>query len=195
MTPDHPLGVREVMNVLRATYKGTVLEGKATRPIGYIRTAESHILTFDRSMPDELQGLVWQAISTPLGAPYMPLFAAMDGIPQGYRLGDNTHGTSSAYWAFRGLFALADMDGGSYLPDVTRRWHTYEEQSMRELSYLRPTLKAIHSQDACAAIDYAKRYSTGIAYETVGLAKTERDELMTRIAVDEQVEPAAMLTT
>ena len=118
----------------------------------------------------------------------------MDDIPQGYRLGDNTYGTSSAYWAFRGLFALADMDGGSYLSDVTRRWHTYEEQSVRELSYLRPMLKSIHSQDAGAAIDYAKRYSTGIAYETVGLARTERDQLMTRITVEEQVEPAAILT-
>jgi dipeptidase len=194
MTPDDPIGVQDVMNVLRATYKGSVLEGKATRPIGYIRTAESHILTFDRSMPAELRGLVWQAVSTPLGAPYMPLFAVMDDIPQGYRLGDNTYGTSSAYWAFRGLFALADMDGGSYLSDVTRRWHTYEEQSVRELSYLRPMLKSIHSQDAGAAIDYAKRYSTGIAYETVGLAKTERDQLMTRITVEEQVEPAAILT-
>jgi dipeptidase len=125
----------------------------------------------------------------------MPLFAAMDDIPQGYRLGDNTYGTSSAYWAFRGLFALADMDGGSYLPDVTRHWHTYEEQSVRELSYLRPALKGMHSQNSHAAIEYAKRYSTGIAYETVGIAKTERDQLMTRIAVEEPVEPAAIVTT
>ena len=190
MTPDRPISVQDVMKLLRATYEGTVLEGKATRPIGYVRTAESHILTLDRSMPSELQGLIWQVVSTPLGAPYMPLFAVMDDIPQGYRLGDNTYTTSSAYWAFRGLFALADMNGTSYLPDVVRRWEAYEEQSVCELSYLRPMLRAMHSQDAGAAIAYAKRYSTGIAYETVGVAKTERDKLMTRITVEEQVEAA-----
>ena len=194
MKPDHPISVQDVMKVLRATYEGTVLEGIATRPIGYVRTAESHILTLDSNMPHELRGLIWQVISTPLGAPYMPLFAVMDDIPQGYRVGDNTYAASSAYWAFRGLFALADLNGNSYLPHVTRRWHAYEEQSARELSYVRPMLRAMHSQDAGAAIAYAKRYSTGIAYETVGVAKTETDKLMTRITVEEQIEAAGTLS-
>src|SRR5471032_2700046 len=51
LTPDRKLGVKDVMGVLRATYQGTVLEGKATRPIGYEATAESHIITLDASMP------------------------------------------------------------------------------------------------------------------------------------------------
>jgi dipeptidase len=194
MKPDHPIGVQDVMKVLRATYKGTVLEGKAERPIGYIRTAESHILTLDPSMPPELRGLIWQVISTPLGAPYMPLFAVMDDIPQGYRLGDNTYAPSSAYWAFRGLFALADMNGKSYLPRITQHWHDYEQQSVHELSYVRPMLRAMHGEDAGAAIAFAKRYSTGIAYETVGAAKTERDRLMTQITIEEQVEAAGPVT-
>jgi dipeptidase len=189
MKPDASISVQDVMKVLRATYKGTVLAGKATRPIGFIRTAESHILTLDRSMPPGLRGLIWQVISTPLGAPYMPLFAVMDDIPHGYRVGDNTYAPSSAYWAFRGLFALADMNADSYLPDVAQLWHAHETQSVRELSQIRPMLKAMHDQDPGTAIAYAKRYSTGIAYETAGIAKSKTDKLMTRITVEEVQPP------
>lgn len=129
--------------------------------------------------------MIWQAISTPLGAPYMPFFAVMDDIPQGYRFGDNLYAQSSAYWAFRGLFALSEVNGKKYLPHIVRRWHAYEEQSVRELSLIRPMLKDMHGRDASAAIAYAKRYSTGAAYETVGVANTERNKLMTRITVEE----------
>lgn len=55
MKPDHPIRIQDIMKLLRATYEGTVLEGKATRPIGYVRTAESHILTLDRSMPPDCE--------------------------------------------------------------------------------------------------------------------------------------------
>lgn len=185
MKPDHPISLQDVMTVLRATYEGTVLEGKATRPIGYVRTAESHILTLNRTMPHELRGLIWQAISTPLGAPYMPFFAVMDDIPQGYRYGDNLYAPSSAYWAFRGLFALAEVNGKKYLPHVAQRWHAYEEQSVRELAHIRPMLNDMYSRDASAAIAYAKRYSTGVAYETVGVANALRNGIMTRITVEE----------
>lgn len=186
MKPDHPIHVQDVMKVLRATYEGTILDGKATRPIGYVRTAESHILTLDRGMPPELRGLIWQAISTPLGAPYMPFFAVMDDIPQGYRRGDNIYAQSSAYWAFRGLFALAEAYPRRYLPYVNRQWHKYEEQSVRELSHIRPMLKDMYSCDASVAITYAKRYSTGAAYETVGIANTDKNKLMTQITVEEE---------
>ena len=42
--------------------------------------------------------------------------------------------------------------------------------------------RAMHDEDAGAGIADAKRCSTGIAYETIGIAKAETDELMTRIA-------------
>ena len=185
MKPKNPISVQDVMAVLRATYQGTFLDGKATRPIGYVRTAESHILTLDRGMPHELQGLIWQAISTPLGSPYMPFFAVMDDIPQGYRFGDNQYVQSSAYWAFRGLFALSEVNSKKYLPEIVQLWHAHVEQSMLELSHIRPMLKDMHGRDASAAIAYAKRYSTGVAYETVGVANTERNKLMTLITVEE----------
>ena len=104
LRPDRPIEVEDVMTVLRATYKGTVLEGKADRPIGVARTAESHVLTIDPAQPSELRGVIWQALSTPLGSPYMPLYAAMEEVPASYSLGGSRYGTMAAYWSFRGLY-------------------------------------------------------------------------------------------
>lgn len=185
LKPDHPIQVQDVMKVLRATYEGTPLQGMANRPIGYVRTAESHIITLDRRMPPELRGLIWQAVSTPLGAPYMPLFAVMDDIPQGYRLGDNQYTQYAAYWAFRGLFALSEVNDKRYLPRIVSMWHAYEEQSLLELRHIRRMLQEMYDKEPCGAIGYARRYSTGIAYETVGVANNARNKLMTEITVEE----------
>ena len=183
LTPDHKLDIDDVMTVLRATYKGTVLEGKATRPIGYEATAESHIITLDASMPVALRGVIWQVISTPLGAPYMPFFNTMDVFPPGYTFGSNEYGTLSAYWAFRGLHALALSQGEKASASLTEAWRKYEHGSIEEHGYVKSMLRDMDCRTPANAIDFTRRYSTGIAYETVGIANRMRNELMTAITV------------
>jgi dipeptidase len=190
LTPDRKLGLEDVMTVLRATYHGTVLEGKATRPIGYEATAESHIITFDTSMPPALQGVIWQVISTPLGAPYMPFFATTDAFPPGFTLGSNDYGTLSAYWAFRGLHALANSQGDKARADLTTSWCEYESRTVEEHGFIKGMLQEMHRHAPASAIDFTRRYSMGIAYETVGMAHRMRDELMTDIAMSATLTPA-----
>jgi dipeptidase len=43
----------------------------------------------------------------------------------------------------------------------------------------------MYRDNSTNAIAYTKRYSTGIAYETVGMANSEKNKLMTKIAVEE----------
>jgi len=184
LKPDRKIHVRDIMKVLRATYKGTVLEGIATRPIGVDRTAESHIMILDPAMPEELKGLIWQVVGTPMGAPYMPLFSVMDDIPHGFALEGNRYSPLSAYWSFRGLYSLCGVNHEQYKPLVEELWRTYEEQCLSEHEVLRQTLIKMYADNPSAAVDFAKRYSTGIAYQTVGKANNERNLLMTRITND-----------
>jgi dipeptidase len=65
------------------------------------------------------------------------------------------------------------------------RWHAYEEQSVSELASIRPMLTELHARDPAAATDFAKRYSTGLTYETVAVANSARNDLMTTITVEE----------
>lgn len=110
LKPDKKIHVGDIMGVLRATYKGTELDGIANRPIGVDRTAESHIMVLDRKMPHELQGMIWQVVSTPMGAPYIPLFSIMDEIPSCFGFGTNQYSPLSGYWSFRGLYGLCDVN-------------------------------------------------------------------------------------
>jgi len=181
LQPDRAIEVRDVMGVLRATYEGTVLEHKAKRPIGVARTAESHILTIDPSQPRELQGMIWQALSSPLGAPYMPLFAIMDEVPASFALGGNQFGVASAYWAFRGLYALGEED----MCAVLEFRDTFEQQAMAEAQALAAALPDIYDKEPETAMNLARGFSTGIAQRAVDRANRTREAIMTQMAVDE----------
>src|SRR5207245_581935 len=145
-------------------------------------TAESHIITLDSAMPAPLQGVIWQAISTPLGAPYMPLFATMDDVPSGYTAGSNEYGPLSAYWAFRGLHALANSQGAVEIAEMAALWRDYENGCLQEHGAIKAMLRAMYRDAPESALRFSKRYSIGIAYETVGLAQRKRSQLMTKIA-------------
>ncbi len=152
LTPDEKMSVQDVMQVLRADYKGTELEDDpdATRPIGYVKTMESHIITLNDEMPNELQGVIWQALGTPLGSPYMPLYSVMDDIPLGYAVGGNQYSPFSAYWAFRSLYVL---DASIY----DELWKEYEDRRLDEHKYLNNMLKEIDQSTPSTAIDFAKK--------------------------------------
>lgn len=113
ITPDDDVTVSDVMLVLRASFAGTALamtEPTPTRPIGVYRTAESHIMTLDKMMPKGLEAVIWQTLSSPIDAPYIPIFNALHDYPEAYACGDEqTYSLDSAYWAFKGLFGLESV--------------------------------------------------------------------------------------
>jgi dipeptidase len=113
----------------------------------------------------------------------MPFFATMDAFPPGYTLGGNEYGTLSAYWSFRGLHALANSVGERARADLTASWCEYESRTLEEHGFIKGMLQEMHRHAPANAIDFTRRYSTGIAYETVGMAHRKRNELMTDIAV------------
>ena len=180
LKPDRRVGVEDLRRVLTATYEGTVLEGEAERAIGWPTTAESHIITLNPRLPAELQGMIWQAVGTPLCSPYLPLYRAMHTVPPSYTTGSDEYGTASAYWAFRGLYALA-AESKKRLQKVKELWREYERGFIEEHALLQRFLVKMHHSDPKGAVDFAGRYSTGIAYEAVGKANAERNDLMTKI--------------
>ncbi len=185
MTPDTPIAVNDVMTLLRATYAGTVLEGKADRTIGWLKTAESHIITLDADMPDPLRGVIWQAVSTTLCTPYIPLWSSMREIPDVYTLGSNQYGTQSAYWAFRGLYALAKDHGTNALTEAQTFWREYTASLINEHSFVRDTIAAMYRHSPETATTFAGRYSYGVAQHAVSKAHEARNRLMTAITIED----------
>lgn len=162
LKPDKPITVSKVMEMLRAVFAGTPLdhlEG-ATRPIGVVRCAESHILVMDKSMPGSLKGTIWQAMGSPLGSAYVPFYARTAYIPEEYACGDSEHFESySVYWAWKTLFALCDkMD---CLGELENFRDEYEQRFMKEDVGIRKQLKALAKKDPALAESLADTASYG----------------------------------
>lgn len=182
LKPDKKIEVEDVMKVLRSNYKGTPLEGIATRAIGVERTAESHIIELDNSMPNELKGIIWQALSTPLGAPYMPLYACFTDIPVSYELSNNIYSPNSAYWSFRGLNGIQRFDPEDKVISYQQFWKNKEHQFIQEHKLINELLRKLYEKDPDLSIGYANNYSSGITYKMVGDANKLRDKLITNIS-------------
>lgn len=186
LKPDEKVNVKDVMKVLRATYKNTKLEGIATRPIGVVRTAESHIMTIDPKMPERLKGVIWQALSTPLGSPYMPLFAVTDNIPVGYSTGDSRYSPLSAYWSFRSLFSLSGINENEYMSVLKEMWGEYENQFTEEYESIRSMLRDMAETNYEEAVNFAKKYSTGILCQIEEAANYRLSALITEISLNQK---------
>lgn len=178
LQPDVPVSVESVKRVLRGTYRGTELEGIADRPIGVVRTAESHIMSIDCRLPKNLRGIIWQAVSTPLGTPYLPVFGIQEDYPSCYAIGGSNYDEESAYWAFRSLFTLAASSGEDIYESV---WRDYE-------AYVNVKFAALHAELADKdtpkkeKVSSAMEFSYKILEDALRKAKAERALRITRMA-------------
>ncbi len=181
LEPDDSITVEKVAEVLRAGYAGTPLENLSTRPIGVARTAESHILTMDASMPEGLEGMMWQTVGTPLGCPFMPIYPFMESLPDAYALGNSEYDGNSAYWRFRGLFSAASCMGEAVSEEIRSMWKCQEEELFRQFGTFRHSLRKLAADDAEQAKEYMQAYSMGILLRMMEKAERKQKELFTRM--------------
>lgn len=113
----------------------------------------------------------------------------MEDIPSSYVRGSNQYSSSSAYWAFRGLFSLGQLNHDEYMSYIDRLWGAYEKQFINEQGYLKQMLIGMYQSDHQLTINFSKNYSAGIIYQAVGVANKQRNNLMTKIT--DQKDPSS----
>ncbi|WP_105257768.1 C69 family dipeptidase [Pseudoalteromonas sp. T1lg88] len=182
LKPDALVSVPDVISVLTATYEGTELEGKANRPIGYDKTAESHIITLDKQQCHELQGVIWQAVSTPLCAMYLPFFGAVQSFPASYHSGTNNFDAHGAYWAYRTLFTLAYAHQQSAVSGIGNEIRAQEIALYNELTQLMPNLATMMANSTAQTISFLNRYTLGNCDLMLQFAHQRRNQLMNDLA-------------
>ncbi|MCF7934752.1 MAG: C69 family dipeptidase [Synergistales bacterium] len=136
MTPDEPIKPRDVMDVLRADYSGTVLEGKAERPIGYHGTLESHIIQLRPDLPELISPLIWQCFGTAPYSVYLPFYGSITETPELFRRGNDQYSPNSAWWIFRSVAALAKTDEQRLGSQLQELWRSYEEGLLSRQPYV-----------------------------------------------------------
>ncbi len=180
LEPSEEITIKMVAEVLRAGYQGTPLEELSKRPIGVARTAESHIMILDPSMPEGLEGMIWQTVGTPLGCPFMPLYPFVEEMPRKYAVGGSNYDKESAYWKFRGLFSAAGCMGKEKALCIF--WKTYEEELFDEFERVQGILKKIAEKDREAANTFIQNYSIGVLLRTAQAAEEKMTEVLTQMA-------------
>ncbi|MBO4866981.1 MAG: C69 family dipeptidase [Ruminococcus sp.] len=102
MKPESKISLEMVEKVLCADYRGTELEGKADRPIGTVKTVESHIIemnpAFSERTNGDIQGIIWQSIGTPLYSRYLCVIPELTEIPAAYHDGTNMYDKNNMFW-------------------------------------------------------------------------------------------------
>lgn len=149
--PNRKLSVKDITEVLRSHYEGTVYEPDWTvgywphsanpRRICVGSTQESFVMQLRSDMPSFIGNVYWRAQGTPCSTVYSPWYSGILEIPKPYSVGKSNRTSApleyydpnaaddmnSAYWAFRKMADLVEEDYLTRKTLVRSVWDDYEE--------------------------------------------------------------------
>ena len=164
--PDEKINLEDAMNFMRYHYQGTEYDSIRVNPdergVGTFSTMESHVLQLRDWLPDELGGVQWIALSTPLASPFIPYYVGIKELPSIYQEGSDYYDNQSAYWAFRTLAILSTADFEGKGEEILEKWQNFEEQQLIRQPYLEKTVQQLWDTGKKEiAIDMLNQYSNG----------------------------------
>jgi dipeptidase len=164
--PDEKIGLEDAMNFMRYHYQDTeydsILVNPNERGIGTFSTIESHVLQLRDWLPNNLGGVQWIALSTPLASPFIPYYVGIEELPAPYRMGSDQYDDQSAYWAFRTLAILSASNFEGKGQEILEKWHSFEKQQLSIQPYLEETVQQLlENNEHEIGIDLLNQYTNG----------------------------------
>jgi dipeptidase len=194
MNPEEKITSRQIMTVLRADYEGTILQGKAERPIGYHGTLESHIILLRPDLPELISPLIWQCFGTAPYSVYLPFYGGITSTPGIFRKGTDRYSSESAWWAFQSAAALAKTDEKRLGSQLQKLWQEYEESLVSYQGYVdRTVTKMINDGKNALARQFVDEYCSNTALGAVEQARDFREQLITLLTKAGEKEYAPQL--
>lgn len=172
MTPDAPIALADAMKVMACRYAGTeydVNKNPKNRAIGTERTAEAHLFQYRNGLP----AVQWLAMANPEHSVFLPSYFTLSQTPAAYQVEGAAYNPAGAYWTFRTLAGLAEVDREQYGQAVQGYWQAYQKQ-------LIDSLKDYDAQQAAAPdkAQQANKMFDKLSADALGDAKAMTDELM-----------------
>ena len=135
MKPVRPVGIRDVMNLMRDHFEGTRFDVTAgpganphlqgERPICHSTTLFSVVAGLRKAVPPPLRACLWIAFGRPDTTPFTPWYSGMTAVPGGFH---NTPQIESPGDAFARHF---DPVPGTYDPDTLSAFWTFRNCANR----------------------------------------------------------------
>ena len=177
-TPDAPITLEQAMDVMRYRYEDTehsVNVVPENRAIGTERTVEAHIYQYRPGKPM----VQWLAMGNPEHSVFLPSYVSLTETPAAYQVEGEAYTLDSAYWSFRMLSALAELDRENYGASVRAYWKGYEQKLISGMEEHDAKFTALSGEEAST---YANAMFADIAGDAIAKANLMQNELMFFIA-------------
>ncbi len=186
--PDKKISVKDVMELQRYRYEDTAKnanlpENKAIRAIGATTSMECHILQLKDSLPKNVGGIMWMAMSNAEHSVYLPFYGNINDTIGAYKVKDELYTPDSFYWTMRDLNVKSALDREKFGKNVRAYWNSYETELLATQAKRDKALAdAYRTGGNSAAATYATNIGNEIATDAFAKASQINKELTTYIA-------------
>ncbi len=174
MQADKKISLLDAMHLLAYRYEGTEYDVNANptvRAIGTERTAEAHLYHYKPGAPLTQ----WMTMGNPEHNVYLPAYCQITETPAAYQVQGAQYQADSAYWIFRGLGALAELDRINYGQGVKAYWLGYQQQLIAAQAENDAKIAAM---DPAAAAAFANEQFAAVSADAIAKAQQMTNELM-----------------
>ncbi len=171
---DEPISLDSAMKLLAYRYEGTeydVNENPTLRAIGTEGTSEAHLFHY------KANGAMtqWLSLGNPEHNIYLPAYPDIIDTPQAFQVQGKEYNSESAYWTFRGLAALCEIDRVNYGQGVKEYWAIVQKELIEQILAGDETYLALDQEGKAL---YASAQFAEISADVLEKAKTMTDEMM-----------------
>lgn len=173
LKPDQPITLTAAMDLLGYRYEGTAYDANITgsRAIGTERTCEAHVFHYAPGQP-----LVqWECMGNAEHGLFVPAYQFITKTPAAYHVMGEAYDSASAYWTFRKLSMLAEIDRVNCGAGVKAYWDVYQQQLIDQIAQTNAQISAL---DAAQAAAFADELLADIAADALAKANVMTDELI-----------------
>jgi dipeptidase len=195
--PDDKLSVRDVMNMMRNYYQGTLMDMtndigagpfKSTvrwrpmewkvdgvtyineRAISTQQTGFSFVAQSRSWLPDPIGGIFWFGVDDTYFTVYSPMYCGMTRVPESYAVGNGdmmTFSENSGFWVFNQLTNFAYSRTSVMIGEIQAKQDELENGYIAEIKNTDATAEALYKKSPKKAVKYITDYSVEAGNNTV----------------------------
>lgn len=177
MKADAPISLTDAMALMAYRYEGTEYDANTTsnRAIGTERTCEAHLYSY-REGKELVQ---WVAMGNAEDNIFMPAYVSITETPDAFQIDGEEYNADSAYWTFRSLTTLAEIDRENIAAGVKEYWAVYQQELIEKIEAADAEIAALEGD---AKAEYANNLFAEISADAMAKANTMKEEIMFYLA-------------
>ncbi|QIB67878.1 C69 family dipeptidase [Aminipila butyrica] len=176
--PAKKVSALEVMDVLRNRYEGTKYDAslagnEGLRVIGVERQSQIHVIQVKDNYPQAISALQWLAFGNSEHSVFLPNFSGITNTYKAYQVDGEDYNPDGAYWKFKRICTLSELNRSFYGQGVRDYWNLYEENLYKEMQSAEKQMIKLYAENPAKA----EKYVTDLHMQIAEKACKDADHL------------------